>query len=88
MVTMCPDHERAEAQVRPEVKPQITVPYILIVSAPLEIDQEGRRWAAASWAKDLALHLDYLTNLTVVSPATRTKRSSPTYHVRLPDGRR
>jgi glycosyltransferase involved in cell wall biosynthesis len=51
----------------------ITVPYALFVSAGLEIDAEGRRWADAAWAKDLALHLDYLTNLTLVSPARTTK---------------
>jgi glycosyltransferase involved in cell wall biosynthesis len=77
MATSCSDQERAEEQVGLQIKPSITIPYILIVSAALEIDEQGRRWTAASWAKDLALHLDYLTDLTVVSPATKTTRHSP-----------
>jgi glycosyltransferase involved in cell wall biosynthesis len=68
---------QADVQARLEAKPPITLPYILIVSAPLEIDEQGRRWTTASWAKDLALHLDYLTDLTLVSPATQTYRPSP-----------
>src|ERR1700685_4205395 len=74
---MCFDREWAEARVSPEIKPLITVPYILFVSAPLEIDQQGRRWTSASWAKDLALHLDYLTDLILVSPTTYAKNHSP-----------
>jgi glycosyltransferase involved in cell wall biosynthesis len=46
------------------------------VCAPLEIDEQGRRWTSAAWAKDLALHLDYLTDLTLASPAIKTKRKS------------
>jgi glycosyltransferase involved in cell wall biosynthesis len=75
MVTTGPDRERAESHVGADVGP-ITVPYILFVTAPLEIDERGRRWTAPSWAKDLALHLDYLTDLTLVSPAIRTKSRS------------
>ena len=56
--------------------PPITVPYTLFVTAPLEIDAEGRRWTIAAWAKDLALHLDYLSDLTVVSPAIKKKERS------------
>lgn len=55
----------------------IALPYTLIVCAHLEIDEQGRRWTTASWAKDLILHLDYLTDLTLVSPAIRTIRHSP-----------
>ena len=76
MATTFPDRGRAETPVGPQARPPITLPYILFVCAPLEIDEQGRRWTAASWAKDLALHLDYLTDLTLVSPAIRTKSRS------------
>jgi glycosyltransferase involved in cell wall biosynthesis len=76
MGTTSPDRGRTEAPGGPEVRPPITLPYVLFVCAPLEIDEQGRRWTAASWAKDLALHLDYLTDLTLVSPATRIKSRS------------
>jgi glycosyltransferase involved in cell wall biosynthesis len=52
-------------------RPTITEPYVLFVCVPIEIDEQGRRWTIAAWAKDLALHLNYLDNLTLVSPATR-----------------
>jgi glycosyltransferase involved in cell wall biosynthesis len=71
------NREQAGVQAGPAVKPPITVPYVLIVTAPLEIDEQGRRWTTASWAKDLVLHLDYLTDLTLVSPAIRTNNRSP-----------
>jgi glycosyltransferase involved in cell wall biosynthesis len=77
MAPTSPDRGRAEAPVGPEARPPITLPYILFVCAPLEIDEQGRRWTAPSWAKDLALHLDYLTDLTLVSPATHTRCHSP-----------
>ena len=70
------DREPEEAPPGLEVRPLITVPYALFVSAPLEIDQQGRRWTSASWAKDLALHLDYLSDLTLVSPTTYAKDHS------------
>jgi glycosyltransferase involved in cell wall biosynthesis len=54
-----------------EAIPPITEPYVLFVCVPIEVDEQGRRWTSASWAKDLALHLDYLTDLTLVSPLTR-----------------
>ena len=72
-------YERSGLAIEPETIPPITVPYALIVCAPLEIDEQGRRWAIATWAKDLALHLDYITDLTLVSPAVRVKvRSADT----------
>jgi hypothetical protein len=77
MATASPDCGQAEASVGCEARPPITVPYMLFVCAPLEIDEQGGRWTAASWAKDLALHLDYLTDLTLVSPATHTTGRSP-----------
>ena len=43
---------------------------------PHEIDEQGRRWTFPAWAKDLALHLDYLGDLTLVSPVIRTKGPS------------
>ena len=76
MDTSSTDRGRIEAPVWPDARPPITLPYILFVCAPLEIDEQGRRWTAASWAKDLALHLDYLSDLTLVSPATRTSSRS------------
>ena len=48
----------------------------LFVCCPLEIDEQGRHWTDAAWAKDLALHLDYLTDLTLVSPAVKTNSRS------------
>jgi len=51
----------------------ITEPYLLIVCVPLEIDEQGNRWTNDLWAKDLALHLEYLDNLTLASPTRRRK---------------
>jgi glycosyltransferase involved in cell wall biosynthesis len=56
--------------------PPITEPYVLFVSPHIEIDEHGRRSTDAAWAKDLALHLDYLSDLTLVSTAVKTKRRS------------
>ncbi len=56
----------------------ITEPYVLFVYQNLEIDAQGRRWTTMAWAKDLALHLDYITDLTLVSPARRVETRSPT----------
>ena len=53
--------------------PPIAEPYALFVCVPIEIDESGRRWTIAGWAKDLALHLDYLSDLTLVSPARKLK---------------
>ncbi len=61
-----------EATVSPiESMPQITEPYVLFVSVRVEIDEQGRRWTIDQWAKDLALHLDYIDDLTLVSPAIK-----------------
>ena len=51
--------------------PPITEPYVLFVCVPIEIDEQGRRWTIDQWAKDLALHLNYLNDLTLASPLTR-----------------
>jgi glycosyltransferase involved in cell wall biosynthesis len=59
-----------------EAMPPIAEPYGLFVCVPLEVDEQGRRWAVDGWAKDLALHLDYISDLTLVSPAIRTKTRS------------
>ena len=68
--------ERSGLATESETIPPITETYALFVCQPLEIDEHGRRWAIATWAKDLALHLDYLTDLTLVSPAIRVKTRS------------
>ncbi len=69
---------RASAAENGEPAP-ITEPYALFVYQNLEIDAQGRRWTVPAWAKDLALHLDYITDLTLVSPARRVEtRSSET----------
>src|ERR1700688_279137 len=46
----------------------ITQPYLLTVSAHIKVDRDGIRWADPLWAKDLALHLDYIENLTLACP--------------------
>jgi glycosyltransferase involved in cell wall biosynthesis len=74
---MTPDsRERSGLAIESETIPPITEPYALFVCVPLEIDEQGRRWTIAVWAKDLALHLDYITDLTLVSPAIRVKARS------------
>jgi glycosyltransferase involved in cell wall biosynthesis len=47
---------------------QIEETYFLSVAAPVIIDSNGGRWCNELWAKDLALHLDYIANLTLGSP--------------------
>jgi len=42
--------------------------YLLSVCVPLTVDRHGRHWADPLWAKDLALHLPYLENLTLSCP--------------------
>jgi glycosyltransferase involved in cell wall biosynthesis len=51
--------------------PRITAPYLICVCAPSFIDEKGRRWTDDLWAKDLALHLDYIDDLTIAGPAIR-----------------
>jgi glycosyltransferase involved in cell wall biosynthesis len=46
----------------------ITAPYLLSVAVPIKMDQNGIRWTDKLWAKDLALHTEYIENLTLVSP--------------------
>jgi glycosyltransferase involved in cell wall biosynthesis len=62
-------HEITESPT--EDNPSITEPYVLFVCVPIEIDEQGRRWTIDQWAKDLALHLDYLDDLTLASPSIR-----------------
>jgi glycosyltransferase involved in cell wall biosynthesis len=69
-------YERSEGPTESEAIPPIKEPYALFVCVPLEIDEQGRRWAIDGWAKDLALHLDYLDDLTLVSPAIKTEKKS------------
>ena len=49
----------------------IKEPYLLCVCVPVSIDGEGRRWTDELWAKDLELHLEYLDDLTLASPAVQ-----------------
>lgn len=43
-------------------------PYLLAVCVPIKMDRNGGRWCNELWAKDLALHLEYLTDLTLACP--------------------
>lgn len=43
-------------------------PYLLTVSAQIKVDKHGVRWADPLWAKDLALHLEYIDDLTLACP--------------------
>ena len=65
-------HEMPGPLAESDAPPPITSPYTLFVVCTNEVDAQGRRFTDAAWAKDLALHLDYLTDLTVVSPSRRT----------------
>jgi glycosyltransferase involved in cell wall biosynthesis len=56
-------------------QPSITEPYVLFVCVPIEIDEQGHRWTIDLWAKDLALHLEYLDDLTLACP-TRPIRTA------------
>jgi glycosyltransferase involved in cell wall biosynthesis len=42
--------------------------YFLSVSAPVVMDSSGRRWCNELWAKDLALHLEYIDHLILGCP--------------------
>ena len=42
--------------------------YFLSVAAPTFVDANGGRWCNELWAKDLAIHLDYIENLTLAGP--------------------
>ena len=48
--------------------PAISEPYLLSVCVPIIIDEEGVRWCNELWAKDLARHLDYLSNVMLACP--------------------
>jgi glycosyltransferase involved in cell wall biosynthesis len=54
----------------------IVQPYLLSVCVPVKIDSKGKRWCDELWAKDLALHLDYIKNLTLICPRTHAERST------------
>jgi glycosyltransferase involved in cell wall biosynthesis len=69
-------HQRPGPPSEAETLPPIAEPYALFVCVPLEIDEQGRRWTIAAWAKDVALHLGYISDLTLVSPAIRVKARS------------
>jgi glycosyltransferase involved in cell wall biosynthesis len=46
----------------------ITVPYLLSVCVAVKVDRDGVRWTDQLWAKDLALHTNYIENLTLACP--------------------
>lgn len=54
----------------------ISAPYLLSVSVPLKKDSTGTYWADASWAKDLALHTEYIKHLTLICPCDRAEPSA------------
>lgn len=54
----------------------ISAPYLLSVSVPLKRDSTGMYWADASWAKDLALHTEYIKRLTLICPCDRAEPSA------------
>lgn len=54
----------------------ISAPYLLSVSVPLKRDSTGTYWADASWAKDLALHTEYIKRLTLICPCDRAEPSA------------
>jgi glycosyltransferase involved in cell wall biosynthesis len=47
---------------------QIEQAYFLSVAAPVVLDSRGRRWCNELWAKDLALHLEYINHLILGCP--------------------
>jgi len=50
--------------------PRIAQPYLLVLfSVPFYIDEAGRRWIEALWAKDLEEHVRYISRLTLAAPA-------------------
>src|SRR5262249_49129735 len=54
-------HASPRPPSEPELPPPIAGPSALCVRAPNAIDEQGRRWTIDGWAKDLALHLAYLS---------------------------
>jgi len=49
---------------------------LVCVCVPVLIDDEGNRWTNELWARDLALHLDYLSNLTLCCQGLRRNPSA------------
>ena len=47
---------------------QIEQVYFLSVAAPVIVDSRGQRWCDELWAKDLALHLEYINHLILGCP--------------------
>jgi glycosyltransferase involved in cell wall biosynthesis len=47
---------------------QIEKAYFLSVAAPVVLDSQGLRWCNELWAKDLALHLEYINHLLLGCP--------------------
>jgi glycosyltransferase involved in cell wall biosynthesis len=54
----------------------IDKPYFLAVCVPIKIDRNGARWCDDLWAKDLALHLEYLKDLTLACPHVYSEPSN------------
>jgi len=50
--------------------------YFLSVCVPIKIDRNGVRWSNELWTKDLALHLEYLKDLTLACPRIFAEPSS------------
>lgn len=51
----------------------ITAPYLLSVSVPIKVAPDGTRWADDLWAKDLALHIEYIQSLTLICPSINAR---------------
>ncbi len=49
---------------------------LVCVCVPVLIDDEGNRWTDELWARDLALHLDYMSNLTLCCQGLRKNPSA------------
>src|SRR6266851_3109528 len=58
----------SETEIENDKMTDISDPYLLSVCVPIKIDGDGVRWCDELWAKDLALHIDYIKNLTVACP--------------------
>jgi glycosyltransferase involved in cell wall biosynthesis len=76
MATIASPPNPTALHARDDTPPPIAEPYALFVCAIVEIDDDGRRWTNAGWAKDLAFHLDYLSDITLVSPARTLRETS------------
>lgn len=59
----------------------IAAPYLLIAHTPCYVDDSGERYLDELWAKDLAEHLEYIDQLTLVCPIVNA--TPPPGHVAL-----